>query len=58
MKHFPTEIKLKMKERYLQISFDDGKQFRLPAEFLRVESPSAEVQGHGGFATKKVRNIS
>lgn len=47
-----------MKERYLQISFDDGKQFRLPAEFLRVESPSAEVQGHGGFATKKVRNIS
>ena len=31
----------------LEIDFDDGKRFRLPAEYLRVESPSAEVQGHG-----------
>ena len=34
-------------ERLLEVAFDDGSQFRLPAEYLRVESPSAEVQGHG-----------
>jgi DUF971 family protein len=32
----------------LDIAFDDGSRFSLPAEYLRVESPSAEVQGHGG----------
>ena len=31
----------------LEIAFDDGKSFRLPYEFLRVHSPSAEVRGHG-----------
>jgi DUF971 family protein len=43
----PTEIKLHQKSRVLEISFDDGKTFRLPCEFLRVYSPSAEVRGHG-----------
>jgi len=46
-KHWPTEIRLKQKEKLLEIDFDDGSRFRLPAELLRVESPSAEVQGHG-----------
>ena len=44
----PTEIRLKRDERILEVDFDDGHSFRLPAELLRVESPSAEVQGHGG----------
>jgi DUF971 family protein len=43
----PTEIKLHQKSRVLEISYDDGKSFRLPFEFLRVHSPSAEVRGHG-----------
>jgi DUF971 family protein len=43
----PTEIRLVRAERRLDISFDDGSAFQLPAEYLRVESPSAEVQGHG-----------
>ena len=43
----PTEIRLKRVERMLEIAFDDGERFALPAEYLRVESPSAEVQGHG-----------
>jgi DUF971 family protein len=42
----PTEIRLKRAEKILEIQFDDGNNFRLPAELLRVESPSAEVQGH------------
>jgi DUF971 family protein len=45
--HWPLELKLKQAERRLEITFDDGSQFSLPAEYLRVESPSAEVQGHG-----------
>lgn len=45
--HWPTELRLKRTEKVLEIAFDDGKRFRLPAEYLRVESPSAEVQGHG-----------
>lgn len=45
--HWPTEVKLKKAEKLLEISFDNGRVFRLPAEYLRVESPSAEVQGHG-----------
>jgi DUF971 family protein len=44
---WPVELRLKKAERLLEISFDDGSRFRLPAEYLRVESPSAEVQGHG-----------
>ena len=43
----PTEIKLHQKSQVLEISFADGKTFKLPAEFLRVHSPSAEVRGHG-----------
>jgi DUF971 family protein len=44
---WPTELRLKRAERRLDITFDDGTRFSLPAEYLRVESPSAEVQGHG-----------
>ena len=43
----PTEIKLHQKSRVLEIAFADGAAFRLPCEFLRVYSPSAEVRGHG-----------
>ncbi|WP_114393190.1 gamma-butyrobetaine hydroxylase-like domain-containing protein [Oleisolibacter albus] len=46
-RHWPEEIRLKREERVLEIRFEDGSLFRLPAEYLRVESPSAEVQGHG-----------
>ena len=44
---WPVELRLKRAEKRLDIEFDDGKEFSLPAEYLRVESPSAEVQGHG-----------
>jgi DUF971 family protein len=43
----PTEIELHQKSRVLEIVFADGKHFKLPCEFLRVYSPSAEVRGHG-----------
>ncbi len=43
----PTEIKLHQKSQRLEIAFADGRTFSLPAEFLRVYSPSAEVRGHG-----------
>lgn len=43
----PTEITLHQKSRELEIAFDDGARYRLPYEFLRVYSPSAEVRGHG-----------
>lgn len=43
----PTEITLHQASRLLEISFADGRSFRLPCEFLRVFSPSAEVRGHG-----------
>src|SRR5262245_49222315 len=43
----PTGITLHQKSRLLEIAFDDGATFRLPYEFLRVYSPSAEVTGHG-----------
>jgi DUF971 family protein len=45
--HWPVEIRLKKAEKILEVDFDDGARFRFPAELLRVESPSAEVQGHG-----------
>ena len=44
---WPVELRLKRAEKLLEIAFDDGSKFSLPAEYLRVESPSAEVQGHG-----------
>ncbi len=47
IQHRPKEIRLKREEKVLEIDFDDGRTFSLPAELLRVESPSAEVQGHG-----------
>jgi DUF971 family protein len=43
----PTEIKLHQKSRVLEVAFSDGRTFKLPYEFLRVFSPSAEVRGHG-----------
>ncbi len=43
----PTEIKLHQASRLMELSFADGTKFRLPYEFLRVYSPSAEVRGHG-----------
>jgi DUF971 family protein len=43
----PTEIKLHQASRILEIAYADGRSFRLPCEFLRVFSPSAEVRGHG-----------
>jgi len=43
----PTEIKLHQASRILELVFSDGRAFRLPYEFLRVHSPSAEVRGHG-----------
>lgn len=46
-RHWPVEIRVKRAERRLEIDFDDGQSFAVPAELLRVESPSAEVQGHG-----------
>jgi len=46
-KHRPTDIRLHQKSRVLEVIFDNGAEFRLPCEFLRVHSPSAEVQGHG-----------
>lgn len=42
----PTEIRLHQKSRLMEVAFADGKTFRLPYEFLRVHSPSAEVRGH------------
>ena len=51
-KHRPTELKLHHKSRVLEVTFDDGAHFRLPCEFLRVFSPSAEVRGHTADAWK------
>ena len=42
----PTEIRLNRAEKRLEVDFADGSRFSFPAERLRVESPSAEVQGH------------
>lgn len=58
---WPTELKFSSAERVLTISFEDGTSFELPAEYLRVESPSAEVQGHGASQKQTVagkRNVS
>lgn len=43
----PTEIKFHQLSRVLELSFENGLNFKFTAEFLRVHSPSAEVQGHG-----------
>ncbi len=44
---YPISLKLRLRSRDLQVRFSDGQCFDLPAEYLRVHSPSAEVQGHG-----------
>lgn len=51
---WPTEIRLKKSERILEVDFDDGASFAIAAELLRVESPSAEVQGHGAGQKKTI----
>ena len=43
----PVEIRYKKEEKKIEVEWDDGKTMAYPAEFLRVVSPSAEVQGHG-----------
>jgi len=47
MQHHPTDIKVRMNSRVLEIAFNDGQQWALSFEYLRVYSPSAEVRGHG-----------
>ncbi|MFQ6371879.1 gamma-butyrobetaine hydroxylase-like domain-containing protein [Shewanella sp. YIC-542] len=59
--HTVTALKLKRKSQLLEITFEDGSQHQLTCEFLRVNSPSAEVQGHGNptlVTHKKNVNIS
>src|SRR5271168_2298081 len=43
---WPTELRLQKDRKVLAVTFDNGGSFELPAEYLRVRSPSAEVQGH------------
>lgn len=47
MERTPVEIRLRKNSRLLAVEFDDGSRFELPFEYLRVNSPSAEVKGHG-----------
>lgn len=57
---WPIEVRLAKDRRQLTITFDDGSQFSLAAELLRVTSPSAEVQGHSEAERKTVggkRNV-
>ena len=58
---WPVEIRLPKDRRALRVAFDDGRAFDLPAELLRVTSPSAEVQGHSEAERKTVggkRNVT
>ena len=50
----PTNITYHKQSRVLDVALDDGRSYQLPAEYLRVFSPSAEVQGHGASETKLV----
>ena len=52
--HWPKELRLAKDRRSLAVTFEDGSAFTLPAEYLRVESPSAEVQGHNPDERKTV----
>ncbi|CUA94468.1 MULTISPECIES: gamma-butyrobetaine hydroxylase-like domain-containing protein [Pannonibacter] len=57
---WPTELRLSSDKRTLTVSFDNGETHAFPAEYLRVCSPSAEVQGHGPGQKKTVpgkRNV-
>src|SRR3569832_2682092 len=51
---WPTELRLAKDKKLLTVSFDNGERFELPAEYLRVKSPSAEVQGHSPDERKTV----
>jgi DUF971 family protein len=51
---WPAELRLSKDKRSLHITFEDGTAFDLPAEYLRVTSPSAEVQGHSPAERKTV----
>ena len=51
---WPKELRLAKDKRALAVAFEDGSAFTLPAEYLRVESPSAEVQGHNPDERKTV----
>lgn len=51
---WPTELRLRKDRRVLTVSFESGESYELPAEYLRVTSPSAEVQGHSPDERKTV----
>src|SRR5436309_4584592 len=58
---WPTELRLHKDRKTLAVAFDSGESFDLPAEYLRVRSPSAEVQGHAPDERKTVagkRNVA
>jgi DUF971 family protein len=58
---WPTELRLHKDRKVLTVSFDNGEHFDLAAEYLRVKSPSAEVQGHSPEERKTVggkRNVA
>jgi DUF971 family protein len=52
---WPTKLAFKRGARALEIAFEDGEAFTIPFELLRVESPSAEVQGHHASQKQLVR---
>jgi DUF971 family protein len=57
---WPLELRLHKDRRTLTVTFDEGERYDLPAEYLRVKSPSAEVQGHSAEERKTVpgkRNV-
>ena len=51
---WPTELRLQKDRKTLSVTFDNGESFALPAEYLRVRSPSAEVQGHSSAERRVV----
>lgn len=51
---WPQELRFSKADKALHVTFDDGKRYAIPFETLRVESPSAEVQGHGPGEKKHV----
>ena len=60
-KPWPTELRLRKDRKALIVAFDSGESFQLDAEYLRVRSPSAEVQGHSPDERKTVggkRNVA
>jgi DUF971 family protein len=57
---WPTELRLSKDKKTLNVAFESSESYRLPAEYLRVKSPSAEVQGHSAAERKTVpgkRNV-